>query len=416
MNYVILDLTTEESKDKLSKSITEHYSKLDNNNIILNNEFQEYLRVFESEFEKALRYSIFEFNTKFIAYIYRNDEQYRGGKLHCNNIKSKFVFHGTKSWSISRILASNFMHANVHFFGKGTYFTDLLDYAWFYAAETNNNIEKFKNVSRIPKLDESFSFIASEIYFDSTLFEQVYDMAKKDQTVPKNGVRHVCVNYRGQPIQKNNLQKYNGFIGTEYIITEKEQILPLLNITLERVEFLIIWRDNNFDLSNPNGYKSFKEMFDFNNKIKKYAAFNLKTKIYYFNESNEALNFIKKKKFNKIILITNGSNNGIGFINEARKIIGSNTISLITCYVVQRYMKTVKKTENILLSSKYFNCIIEFLNYSTAKNINGLINLQKNVENHLKNIDNSFNFKQINNNAFNFPYFKNGGSFSDIKF
>ena len=110
VNQNLLDLTTEESKDKLSKSIKEYYSKLDNNNnifevsknitpediklfydrlfketksqqdelcdIILNNEFQEYLRSFESEFQKALRNSIFEFGTKFIAYIYRKDEKY----------------------------------------------------------------------------------------------------------------------------------------------------------------------------------------------------------------------------------------------------------------------------------------------------------------------------------------------------
>ena len=211
------------------------------------------------------------------------------------------------------------MDANVHFFGKGTYFTDLLDYAWFYATKTENKKEKFKNVGRIPHVKESFSFIASEIYFDNSLFEQVYDMSKKEQTVPKNCIRHVCVNYQGRPLQKNNLQKYNGFIGTEFIITEKEQILPLLNITLERVEFLIVWRDNNFNSLNPNGYECFQDMLDFNNKTKKYAAFNLKSAIYYFNESNEALTFIRRKKFNKIILVTNGGNNGIGFINEAFK-------------------------------------------------------------------------------------------------
>ena len=49
-------------------------------------------------------------------------------------------------------------------------------------------------------------------------------------------------------------------------------------------------------------------MYDYNHRIKKYPAFNLKTIIYYFNESNEALNFIKRKKYNKIILITNEAN------------------------------------------------------------------------------------------------------------
>ena len=450
VNQNLLDLTTEESKNKLSQSIKTHFSKNDEQNnifevaqnitpedikafynklfedtkdqhddlyeIILNNEFQEYLRFFDTEFEKALKNSIFEYNTKFIAYIYRNDEAYRGGKLHCNNIQKKIVFHGTRSWAISRILATNFRHASTHFFGKGSYFTDLLDYAWFYAAETDDENKKFKNVSRIPKLKESFSFIASEIYYDNSKFDQVYDMAKEDQNVPKNGIRHVRVDYSGQPIAKKNLQNYKGFTGTEYIISESEQILPLLNVTVERVEFLIVWRDNNFNASNPNGYDYFQEMLDFNNKIKKYAAFNLKTKIYYFNETDEALNFVKRKKFNKIILISNGGNNGIGFINDARKIIGSNTISLITCYVAQNYLNVVRQNENILLNSKYHDCIKEFLSYATNSNINALKNLQKDVEYKLKDIDDSFSFKPINNNAFKFPNFKKGGNFSDIKF
>ena len=37
----------------------------------------------------------------------------------------KIVFHGTKSEFISSILGSEFRHAGTHFFGIGTYFTDL---------------------------------------------------------------------------------------------------------------------------------------------------------------------------------------------------------------------------------------------------------------------------------------------------
>ena len=117
-----------------------------------------------------------------------------------------------------------------------------------------------------------------------------------------------------------------------------------------------------------------------------------------------------------IILISNGGNNGIGFINDARKIIGNNTISLITCFVARNYMNLVQKSENIFLNSKHYNCIKEFLCYATSKNINGLNNLQKDVENKLKELDSSFSFKPLNNKAFNFPYFKDGGSFNDIKF
>ena len=103
VNENILDLTNEESKELLCKNIKEHYQKKDEKfnvfevgknitpediksffnelveltknqqddlcDIILNNSFQEYLQYFESEFEKSLRNSIFEYNVKFIAYI-----------------------------------------------------------------------------------------------------------------------------------------------------------------------------------------------------------------------------------------------------------------------------------------------------------------------------------------------------------
>ena len=115
-------------------------------------------------------------------------------------------------------------------------------------------------------------------------------------------------------------------------------------------------------------------------------------------------------------MISNGGNNGIGFINDARKIIGSNTISLITCYVAKNYMDVVKNTENILLNSKHYDCIKEFLNYATTKNIDALKNLQQEVENSLKDMDDSFSFKQMNEDAFNYPNFKDGGSFSSINF
>ena len=313
-------------------------------------------------------------------------------------------------------MASQFKLAGTHCFGNGVYFTDLLDYVWFYAAEIEEDGNKFDNIGIIPNIKDSFSFIASEIYYDNSKFEQVYDEEKENEDVPEDGVRHICVDFGGNAISKQKLKEYKGFIGTEYVITNQKQILPLLSITLERVEYLIVWRDNNFNPSNPNNYDCFDEMLNYNNQIKKYAAFNLKTKIYYFNESDEALKFIKRKKFNKIILISNGGNNGIGFINDARKIIGNNTISLITCYVAQNYMNVIQKTENILLNSKYYNCIKEFLRYSTNKNINALKNLQKDVENNLKKLDNSFSFKPLNNNAFNFQHFKNGGNFHEIQF
>ena len=216
--------------------------------------------------------------------------------------------------------------------------------------------------------------------------------------------------------KKKELDSYKDFIGTEYLVTEESQILPLLNVTVERVEFLIVWRDNNFNANNPNGYCNFDEIYSYNLKIKKYAAFNFKTKIYYFNESNEALDFVKRKKYNKIILITNGNNDGIGFINNARKIIGNNTISLITCYVANNYMDQVKNNENILLTSKDFDCMRDFINFATNKKLDNLKRLQKDIENNLKNIDNSFSFPPLSINVFQYPNFKSRGKFHELHF
>ena len=79
-------------------------------------------------------------------------------------------------------------------------------------------------------------------------------------------------------------------------------------------------------------------------------------------------------------------------------------------------MDVIKETENIFLNSKHYNCIKEFLSFATNKKINELKNLQKDVEQKLKKLDNSFSFKPLNDKAFNFPLFKNGGIFNEIKF
>ncbi len=71
-------------------------------------------------------------------------------------------------------------------------------------------------------------------------------MKKENIEVEKNGIRHIIVDHRGMVIPENKLKSYNKFKGTEYLVTEKYQILPLLAIIIERVEYLIVWRDNNF--------------------------------------------------------------------------------------------------------------------------------------------------------------------------
>jgi len=61
--------------------------------IILNNNFQGYLRFFESEFENAIKKSIFEYNIKFIAYT-------RKDNLNSNILNEKIKFNLNLDFSI----------------------------------------------------------------------------------------------------------------------------------------------------------------------------------------------------------------------------------------------------------------------------------------------------------------------------
>ena len=404
------NISIDDIKDSLQKLFRDEKELQDNlYNIIINPEIQENLNNFDYQYEDALKNSIFEYNTKSVSYIFRDNEEYKSEQLHCENIEKKILFHGTSSFCISRILPTNFNQSNPNssWYGPGIYFSDNLDYIWRYSSDSAKGSKaNFINNASI-KIGDSFSFIASEVFYNKLKFEQIYN--KEETAVPKYGIRHVIVNSEGEPIKKEGLEKYKKFKGTEYLITEKGQISPLLAITVQRVEFLIIWRDNNFDSSNPNKYSYFNEMFEYNQKIKKYVSKNLETKIYYFKESNEALEFIKRKKYNKIILITNGANNGEEFLDNARKIIGNNTIALITCYLASNHLKWIKNKENVLLNSKEKDCIKEFIKLSVEKNKAGLKTLQKQIENAYKFIDESFVFKEINENAFEFPNFKEVG-------
>lgn len=96
-------------------------------------------------------------------------------------------------------------------------------------------------------------------------------------------------------------------------------------------------------------------------------------------------NLLREKKYNKIILITNGANDGPNFIKNARRIIGSNTIALITCYVAQKYLKMVQNMENVLLNSAFCNCMKQFLNIVCNENLKEIKNLQKEIEKNIRN-------------------------------
>jgi hypothetical protein len=221
--------------------------------------------------------------------------------------------------------------------------------------------------------------------------------------VEKNGVHYAKVEPKnGRVRNKEEIisdTKKGKFLGTEYVITEKEQILPLYGLTFKRNKYLIIWRDRHFEGSSMF-YEFLEEQKLF---IYEYAKMNA-----YFESSIEkALELIQRKKYNKIILISNiGLDlSGKRFIEIARKILGFNVMVLF--YSKNKsHLSWLQNFPNALFTdnSNFYQEYI--LNYNES----GLINLKKKIEIY-------YNIKLIfDNNFLKFPKFINSEEFDNIIF
>ena len=201
----------------------------------------------------------------------------------------------------------------------------------------------------------------------------------------------------------------------EYVINNLDQICPFIGAKLKRDEFCIIWRDTNFSpnpIYNDQFYdelfkKFLKERVEY---IEKLAKFN----IYMYDNSEEALELIKRKKYNKIILISNVGTDygGKQFILEARKILENDVIALFLAYN-QEHLQWVKNFKNAFFSNdpkfyeRYLKCFEEEDEIQIKDSLN---NLKELIEAHY-NIKFNFDDKFLD-----FPLIKNEGYYSDLKF
>ena len=371
---------------------------------------EKYNKLFDEEVEKALQNSVFEYKIIHIFVVYKDDSYYSTEKNKCENIVKKILFHGTNVNAVTGILSSQFRDAGRHILGIGSYFTDSLDYAGYYAKET-------KKYSIIPKVGESFSVVGSEIYYDPTKIDIVYDGSKEDIEVEKNGVRCAYADYDTGIMNKFAIDGYKQFKATEFLITDKSQILPLYGITLKRVEYLIIWRDINFNPSNPNGFpqQDFLKMQKFHRKIKSFTLRDVNAKIYQMLNDDDALALLKRKKYNKVVIITNGYNEGQNFILKSRQIIGGNPIAAVSSYNVANHIGWVKNMENVLLLNgqdfheKFFDCV--------KRNDAELYEeLRKEIIQYYQKEIPDFYLNESTYNLFNFPNFKKDGDFGELYF
>ena len=213
----------------------------------------------------------------------------------------------------------------------------------------------------------------------------------KEKMIEKNGIHIAVVEPKDGHVLKSEKEfkkarKEGRFIGTEYVITEMDQILPLYGLTLRRNEYFILWRDSNFSKENQ-WTKYLKNML-----IYRESTFN----IFFESCTENALTIIKRKRFNKIILISSCQGEvGMRFVNIVRKILAFDIVVLFFSSNLNN-LAWIQKYPNALFTNNegFFRKYINNYNYS------GLLQLKNEMEKYYKC---HFN---LNNNCLDYPYTK----------
>ena len=373
--------------------------------------YDQYKTFFEETLSETLEKSYFEYSISGIQLLSINDNnQYFEESKKCKNIINKYLFYEIPS-NLDIVNNNILNYSKKPSFGMGFYFTDSLDYLAYKSGNKNN-----KPIS----VNSSFSCNISQIYYDNNLKKNITDftyfnneldhfptyeeinMNYSNKKVVKNGLHFARVKSNsGQIINENDLKEKirNNLIGKEYVITEKEQVLPLFNLDFKINESLIIWRDPTI-----NENKSYAKVF---NVSKRYINQFLRINAYFKDSIENALELIKRKKLNKIILISNiGLDlSGKKLMEIARKILDFPVIILFFSQNLM-HLKWIQEEKNILFTSDTNFYKKYILNY----NEKDLIELKKEIEN---------NFKiklQFTRDYLKFPKFIGNRKFKDIIF
>jgi len=357
--------------------------------------YQDFSKLFEEELFKAIERSYFDYSLIGLSlYEQKNRRIFIESMNTCPNLVVKYLFHGTQLDPIKEILTDGFLYTRKAFYGMGIYFSDMLDYVAFYAGGKDFKTRR-EYFGKVIPVNSVFSCVSAEIYYSQSKKKDIYDFnllvktldhfptyeeIKRDypdKMVEKDGIHFARVEpYQGRVRKREQIiddAKKGKFIGNEYVITEFQQILPLYGLTFRRNEFFVVWRDNHF--KGNNEYSKFlKERKLF---IYEYAKMNA-----YFEDSLEkALEIIKRKKYNKIILISNIGLDKAGkkFVEVARKLLGFNVVVLFFSGNSSHF-SWLQNFPNALYTnnSSFYKDFI--LNY----NEEGLLDLKKKIENQYK--------------------------------
>ena len=384
--------------------------------------YEEFNKLFEKDFTEAIEKSYFDYSLISVS-IYQQEKRkkYIEEYKKCPNPIVKYLFHGTQIDPVAKIITKGFLYTRKPFYGMGIYFSDMLDYISFYCGGNDYKTRRI-NFGKTLQVGKTFSCVGTEIYYCKDYKINIYDFSYyikeldhfptfdeitenyKDKMVEKNGLHFARVEPQdGQVIQnerKIKEEKEKGkFIGTEYVITDKDQMLPLYGLTLKRNEYFVIWRDPNFKGDNKHSL--------FLKKAIMYLYKNENINVYIESSTEKALELIKRKKFNKIILISSVGLDlsGKTFVETARKILGFDAMVLFFS-ANKEHLSWIQKFPNALYTSN----ILFYREYVKNYNKEGLLNLKKVVEKQY-NINLTFT-----RNFLKFPKFVDSQKYTDLIF
>ena len=383
-------------------------------------DYEEINKKFEENLVKTLENSYFDYSLINISMYQQDKTNYLKSMAGCSNLIRSYLFHGTQIDPIKKIITTGFAYAKKAFFGMGVYFTDMLDYASFYCGGKDLVTRRAFFGKTLP-VNTTFSCVGAEVYYAKDKIKYIFDYSYnvseldhfptydelkttyRDKMIPPYGVHIASVEPDNGHVKKKDeiisAQQNGKFYGTDYAITELSQILPLYGLTFKRNEYFVIWRDPNF--SGQNNFSNFlkeRQLF-----IYKYAKMNA----YFVSSTEKALEIIKRKKFNKIILISNiGLDlSGKKFVEIARKILGYDIVVLFFSNN-QKHFSWLQSFPNAL----YTDDANFYKEYIMNYNYNGLLNLKKKIENYY-GINLSFT-----NDFFKFSNFQNQVNYSSLTF
>ena len=183
--------------------------------------------------------------------------------------------------------------------------------------------------------------------------------------------------YPNEVIKENGINYIKDGLGCGidyYVIFERKQILPMFAVTACRNEYCVIWRDPHF--ADKSGM--YKEYLD---KLRFITVEKIGCNVYFETSPEEALKLIGRKKKNKIILVSNigPDKEGRSFVEDARKIIGSDVMVLFSS-LDTGHLQWLKKFPNAIFSNeeRFYE------EYITNFNEGGLRKLKGDVEKHYK--------------------------------